>query len=145
MTYHHFINVAALAFAPYWIFYRARIAAQSESKSILLGAGFYLIAQFLELITLATFVSGGSPGLSAAEATGSLLHILQVRSFVATRLLRRDGPTVTTNLFVAVTAYWSDPSRWNDISSCNEQHPSSHSSNLSLLPHFLFFLCNSSI
>jgi hypothetical protein len=82
MTYHHFINVAALAFAPYWIFYRARIAAQSETKSILLGSGFYLIAQFLELITLATFVSGGGPGQSAAEATGNLLHILQVTLFV---------------------------------------------------------------
>jgi len=78
MTYHHFVNAAALAFAPYWIFYKARIAAQSETKSILMGAGFYVIAQFLELITLATFVSGGSEGQSSVEAAGSLLHILQV-------------------------------------------------------------------
>ncbi len=78
MTYHHFVNAAALAFAPYWIFYKARIAAQSEIKSILMGAGFYVIAQFLELITLATFVSGGSEGQSSVEAAGSLLHILQV-------------------------------------------------------------------
>jgi hypothetical protein len=80
MTYHHFINVAALAFAPYWIFYKARISAQSEAKSILMGAGFYLLAQFLELITLATFVSGGSDGQTSVEAAGSLLHVMQVNS-----------------------------------------------------------------
>jgi len=79
MTYHHFINVAALAFAPYWIFYKARISAQSETKSILMGAGFYLFAQFLELITLATFVSGGSGGQTTLNGSGSLLHIVQSR------------------------------------------------------------------
>ncbi len=78
MTYHHFFNVAALAFAPYWIFYKARICAQSEVKSILVGAGFYLFAQFIELITLATFVSGGSDGQTTVHATGNLLHVLQV-------------------------------------------------------------------
>jgi hypothetical protein len=43
-----------------------------------MGAGFYLLAQFLELITLATFVSGGSDGQTTMEAGGSLLHVLQV-------------------------------------------------------------------
>jgi hypothetical protein len=78
MTYHHFVNVAALAFAPYWIFYKARISAQRETKSILVGAGFYLMAQFVELITLATFVSGGGERQPTEQAASSLLHILQV-------------------------------------------------------------------
>jgi len=78
MTYHHFVNVAALAFAPYWIFYKARISAQRETKSILVGAGFYAMAQFLELITLATFVSGGGQRQPTEQAAGSLLHILLV-------------------------------------------------------------------
>ena len=101
MTYHHFVNAAALAFAPYWIFYKARIAAQSEIKSILMGAGFYVIAQFLELITLATFVSGGSEGQSSVEAAGSLLHILQVNVCSNSHNRRSlDVPGHTSNLLV---------------------------------------------
>lgn len=91
MTYHHFVNVAALAFAPYWIFYKARISAQRETKSILVGAGFYVMAQFLELITLATFVSGGGERQPTEQAAGSLLHILQVNlRFSSSRRLHRD-------------------------------------------------------
>jgi hypothetical protein len=94
MTYHHFVNVAALAFAPYWIFYKARISAQRETKCILVGAGFYVMAQFLELITLATFVSGGGERQPTEQAAGSLLHILQVNlRFSSSHRLPRDFVT----------------------------------------------------
>ena len=114
MTYHHFINVAALAFAPYWIFYKARISAQSETKSILMGAGFYLFAQFLELITLATFVSGGSGGQTTLNGAGSLLHIVQVMSpfVIIYSLVLNWNRLATFPILVAVTAHRTHPRCW---------------------------------
>lgn len=112
MTYHHFINVAALAFAPYWIFYKARISAQSETKSILMGAGFYLFAQFLELITLATFVSGGSGGQTTLNGSGSLLHIVQVMLSSCTFTFCVGIATRPFPILVAVTAHRTHPRCW---------------------------------
>ena len=77
-----------------------------------MGAGFYLFAQFLELITLATFVSGGSGGQTTLNGSGSLLHIVQVMSASCTLTFCVGIATRPFPILVAVTAHRTHPRCW---------------------------------